>query len=60
MKQQLKQATVKKLAVTQHMVNSLSLLEMGPDELKRAAESEAKRNLFLKSIPIISICRASG
>ena len=60
MKQHLKQATVQKLALTQHMLNSLSLLEMGPDELKEAAESEAKRNPFLKSIPIGGASGSAG
>lgn len=53
MKQHLGQATVQKLALTQHMRSSLSLLQIGLDELNEATENEAKRNPFLKSVPRI-------
>jgi len=54
MKQELRQVASQKLALTQHMRSSLSLLQMGPDELNEVLEKEAKRNPFLKPIPTIS------
>ena len=53
MKQQLRQVTSQKLALTQHMRSSLSLLQMGPDELEDVLKEEAKRNPFLKPVPTI-------
>ena len=58
MKQELRQVTSQKLALTQHMRSSLSLLQMGPDELNEVSEEEVKRNPFLKPVPTIS--RGSG
>jgi len=51
MRQYQKLATVQKLAMTQLMRNSLDLLRMGPEEVIDEAESEKKRNPFLKTIP---------
>ena len=53
MRQYQKLATVQKLAMTQLMRNSLDLLRMGPEEVIDEAESEKKRNPFLKTIPNI-------
>ena len=54
MRQVQKPATAQKLALTQFMRSSLSLLQMGPTELIDETEKEAKRNPFLKPIPNIS------
>lgn len=54
MRQVQRQATAQKLALTQVMRSSLSLLQMGPEELIDETEKEAKRNPFLKPIPNFS------
>lgn len=53
-KQSLVQATLQKLALTQHMRSSLTLLQMGSDEINETIIKEVKRNPFLKPIPKIS------
>lgn len=51
MRQIQKQLQVQKLALTQVMRNSLTLLEMGPEEVTEAIQKESKRNAFLHYIP---------
>lgn len=53
MKQVQKQTATQRLELTQSMKNSLSLLQMCPMTLCKAAETEARRNPFLKSVPTI-------
>lgn len=53
MRQVQRQATAQKLALTQFMRSSLSLLQMGPEELIDETEKEARRNPFLKPVPNI-------
>lgn len=51
MKQTQTQTIRQKMALTQHMRSSLSLLQMGADEVVRAVEEETRRNPFLKPVP---------
>ncbi len=50
MRQIQNQSAVQRLALSQQMRSSLSMLEMGPEELIEATEQEAKRNPFLRPI----------
>ena len=55
MKLQQRQNIIQKLALTQQMRNSLSLLIMGPEELSKTIEEEIKRNPFLKAVPALPL-----
>jgi RNA polymerase sigma-54 factor len=51
MRQTQQQTTRQKMSLTQQMRSSLSLLQMGADEIAREINDEAKRNPFLKPLP---------
>jgi RNA polymerase sigma-54 factor len=51
MKQTQTQTIRQKMALTQHMRSSLSLLLMGAEDVARAIEDETRRNPFLKPVP---------
>ncbi|MGH1355961.1 MAG: hypothetical protein ACRBBS_12880 [Thalassovita sp.] len=51
MKQIQTQSIRQKMALTQHMRSSLSLLQMGTGDVLRAVEEETQRNPFLKPVP---------
>ncbi|WP_372604212.1 RNA polymerase sigma-54 factor [Actibacterium sp.] len=51
MKQVQNQTTRQKMSLTQYMRSSLSLLQMGADEIGHAIEEETRRNPFLRPLP---------
>lgn len=51
MKQTQQQTIRQKMVLTLQMRSSLSLLQMGADEVLRALEDESRRNPFLKPVP---------